>query len=89
MHNAALDLFKLYNHVLVLDSTYRTTRTKMPLLHMVGMTACNQTFTVAVVYLLRKTTECFTWALAQLKMHVSTRPGVAVTDRDAGVRNPS
>ena len=85
MHKSSLDLFNLYHHVVVLDSTYRTTRTKMPLLHIVGMTATNKTFTIAVVYLIRETTECFTWALLQLRQQLQVAPRVAVTDRDAGL----
>ena len=85
MHRHSQVLTKTYHHVVAMDSTYRTTRTKMPLLHVVGMTATNRTFTVALVYLLKETREFFIWALEQLKEHLQEWPRVVVTDRDAGL----
>jgi alpha-glucosidase len=51
---AYLDAFKLFNTfnlVLIIDSTYKTNRYRMPLLEVVGVTTTNLTFCVGFAYL--------------------------------------
>ena len=55
----------------------------MPLLHIVGMTATNQTFTLAFCFLSKETKEDYLWSLQQLNITLgNVAPAVTVTDRE-------
>lgn len=61
----------------------------MPLLHVVGMTACNMTFSAAFCFLSSETYEDYQWAVTHLKhcMHPFV-PAVVVTDRELALMQP-
>ena len=76
--------------VLFMDCTYKTNRYSMPMLHIVGFTSTNQTYTVAVAFLLRESTEWYTVALeAFLHLTGATKLPikVVITDRETALIN--
>ena len=88
-HPVSLDLLRTFPHVLVMDSTYKTNRYRMPLLEIVGVTPTEMTFSVATVYLMKEKTDNYTWALNILRsvMDVKFLPSVIVTDRELALMN--
>ncbi|RXK38836.1 hypothetical protein M231_03892 [Tremella mesenterica] len=50
-----------YPTVLFMDCTYRTNRYRLPMLHIAGCTATNQTYTSAIAFLSREVTEGTPW----------------------------
>ena len=43
--------------VLFMDCTYQTNKYKLPMLHIIGFTSTNQSYTAGVAFLLRETTD--------------------------------
>ena len=71
-----------FQSVLVLDCTYKTNRYKMPLLHFVGCTAFNTTFTIAYAFLSKEVAD-YTWTMNALRQCITGYlPNVFVTDRE-------
>ena len=82
-HPDAAKLALQFQSVLVLDCTYKTNRYKMPLLHFVGCTAFNTTFTIAYAFLSKEEVADYTWALNALSQSITGyTPNVFVTDRE-------
>ena len=65
-HPDSVQLANQYNHVVVMDCTYKTNRYRMPLLHIIGMTAFNTTFTVGFCFLAMEKLENYLWAMSKL-----------------------
>ena len=88
-HPVSLDLLRTFPHVLVMDSTYKTNRYRMPLLEIVGVTSTEMTFSVASVYLMKEKADNYTWALNILRsvMDAKFLPSVIVTDRELALIN--
>ena len=88
-HPVSLDFLRTFPHVLIMDSTYKTNRYRMPLLEIVGVTPTDMTFSVASVYLMKEKTDNYTWALNILRsvMDVHFLPSVIVTDRELALMN--
>lgn len=84
-HPKSLEYLKTYPEVLILDSTYKTNRFKMPLLDIVGVDACQRTFCIAFAFLSGEEEGDFTWALQALRSvyedHNIGLPSVILTDR--------
>ena len=55
----------------------------MPLLHIVGISSCNSTFTAALAFLRGETAADYAWSLENIREYLHPRvPEVLVTDRD-------
>lgn len=52
-----------FPNLLHMDPTYRTNKYNMPLLHVVGRTNTNKTFTMAVCFMRSERTQDYLWAL--------------------------
>ena len=63
---------------------YLLCRFKMPMLHIVGVSTCNDSFSVAFTFLSSEREEDYDWALNNVKRIVRTNqlPDVVVTDRE-------
>ncbi len=83
----SLHLFLLYPEVLLLDCTYKTNRFGMPLLNMVGITGVKLSFLVGCAFIQSEGEEDFCWVLECLLSHISSPPGVVVTDCDFALLN--
>jgi len=82
-HPDSITLANTFHYVLVIDSTYKTCRYKLPLLEIVGITPVGKTFSVAFVYLHAEKVENFKWALQMLRELLSdVKVGVIITDAD-------
>lgn len=73
-----------YNRVFVLDCTYKTNKFKMPLLHVVGMSPSNSSFSVAFCFMKHEQEGGYVWALRTLFSWLDpiSDPPVLCTDRE-------
>jgi hypothetical protein len=58
-HRESIEFANRYNRVFVLDCTYKTNRYHMPLLHIVGVSSSNATFSVAMCFMHNEATESY------------------------------
>jgi len=89
-HPESVKLFNTFPTVLVMNSTYKTNRYKMPLFEIVGLTSTEMTYNAKFAFLTREKEDNFTWALqecANLLKCKKQMPKVIVTDRDTGLMN--
>ncbi|CAJ2651984.1 unnamed protein product, partial [Trifolium pratense] len=87
-HRKSIQLFNTFNDVLLMDSTYKTNRYKMPLFEIVGCTSTNKTFGLGFAFLSNEKHDNFVWALQQVQMLLvdeNSASKVIVTDRDAAL----
>lgn len=90
VHPQSAEELTLEFHDLVqMDSTYRTNRYNMPLLHIVGCTNTNKSFTMATCFMRSEKTEDYLWALEALRRLVGERlqPQAISTDRELALVN--
>lgn len=84
-HPDSLGYLKAYPEVLLLDCTYKTNKNGMPLLDMIGIDACQQSFCIAFAFLSGETEADYTWALDRLKSLYkqcdTSLPLIILTDR--------
>lgn len=72
-HPGSLRYLQDYFDLLLLDCTYKTNKYQMPLLDMIGVDACQQSFCIAFAFLSGEKEEDYTWALEmQLPQETST-----------------
>lgn len=83
------ELSREFGQVIQLDSTYNTNRYKVPLLHFVGSTNTDNTFTVAICFMTSETTGDYLWGLSEFKRlsGIDISPNVIVTDREPALIN--
>ncbi|CAG8795333.1 28997_t:CDS:2, partial [Racocetra persica] len=84
VHSKSITLIKIYNFVLLMDCTYKTNKFKMPLLHIVGITSFNTTFSSCFVFLKSEQEDDYVWALNRVA-HIFgnvPKPKVIVTDHE-------
>ncbi|XP_045795549.1 uncharacterized protein LOC123890054 [Trifolium pratense] len=89
-HPKSISLFNSFPTVLLMDSTYKTNKYKMPLFEIVGFTSTGRSFNVGFAWLTNEREDNFTWALEQcvsLLRNEDVRPKVIVTDRDLALMN--
>ena len=67
-HQQSVELGVYYHYVIQMDLTYKTKIYKYPLLHIVGITSTQKTFTLAYCFLKFENTEYYSWVLTQLQM---------------------
>ncbi|KAE8245375.1 hypothetical protein A4X06_0g5717 [Tilletia controversa] len=85
-HPQGLKLLQRFGSVITVDATYNTNSHRMPLLHFVGLTSSNRSFTAALAYLPDETTLTYMWAFNALKeLAPQFAPEVIVTDHDAAL----
>ncbi|KAJ1406826.1 MULE transposase domain [Sesbania bispinosa] len=66
-HPDVVKLLNLFHIVLIVDTTYKTNKYRLPLLEIVVVTSTKLTFSVAFAYLERETKDNFTWALDKVR----------------------
>ncbi|KAH1069348.1 hypothetical protein GYH30_006808 [Glycine max] len=89
-HPDAVKLTNSCNLVFLIDSTYKTSRYKLSLVDIVGVTPTGMTFSAAFAYLEREHLNNVVWALQRfwgLFMRVDALPEVIVTDKDFSLMN--
>ncbi|XP_057418445.1 protein FAR1-RELATED SEQUENCE 6-like [Lotus japonicus] len=89
-HLVSIQLFNQFSTVVLLDSTYKTNKYRIPLLEMVGMTSVGFTYTIAFGYMCNEREPEVTWALQKLRgllLREEDMPKVVVTDKDTALMN--
>ncbi|XP_057444559.1 protein FAR1-RELATED SEQUENCE 6-like [Lotus japonicus] len=89
-HLVSIQLFNQFPTVVLLDSTYKTNKYRIPLLEMVGMTSVGFTYTIAFGYMCNECEPEVTWALQKLRgllLREEDMPKVMVTDKDTALMN--
>lgn len=83
-HPESIRYANQYNRVFVLDCTYKTNRYKMPLLHIIGVSPSNSTFSIAFCFMQNEQEESYIWALRTFFSFINPLPfnPVICTDRD-------
>lgn len=83
-HPESIQYANRYNRVFVLDCTYKTNRYGMPLLHIIGVSPSNTTFSIAFCFMQNEQEESYKWALKTFFswLDSSIQPPVLCTDRD-------
>ncbi|XP_058742100.1 uncharacterized protein LOC131614545 [Vicia villosa] len=89
-HPDSIKLFNTFPTVLLLDSTYKTNKYRLPLFEMVGVTSTIKTYAVGFAFLECEKEDNYRWALevcrSLLKEQVKM-PKAIVTDRDTVLMN--
>ncbi|GAU11480.1 hypothetical protein TSUD_344700 [Trifolium subterraneum] len=89
-HPESIKLFNTFPTVLMMDSTYKTNKYKMPLFEIVGITSTEESYNVGFAYIANEKEDNFVWALETCKsllISKETFPKVIVTDRDKSLMN--
>ena len=86
-HPAMVEFVRLNHDVLVLDSTYKTNKYRLPLLHVVGPTALHTTFSTAFVFMKNENKGLYRTAAVFLHklFHTNALPKVVAVDRELAV----
>jgi hypothetical protein len=89
-HPNSIKLFNTFSTVLVLDSTYKTNKYRVPLLEFVGNTSTMKTFSIAFSYMMSERQDNVYWALERCREMLHSKdfyPKVVVTDWDNALIN--
>jgi MULE transposase domain len=88
---SGINLLRDNPDILLMDSTYKTNRFKMPLLSICGTTLVKKSFQVAAVFLTREKEDDYTWAIRQLSQLLESEgirpPRCITTDRELALMN--
>jgi hypothetical protein len=83
MHQKQKYLFRAHPDILMMDCTYRTNRFRVPLLHIVGRTNLNTTFSIGFCFLRTETIEDYYWAISSLIEKTGmSKPRVFISDQE-------
>ncbi|KAI7947420.1 hypothetical protein MJO28_009328 [Puccinia striiformis f. sp. tritici] len=89
-HPGSVHLAHINHHVALLDATYKTNRYNLPLLHVIGQTATNRSFSIAFCFMMYENDAGYLWAVENLRKHIwkpERTPPVFITDRETALRN--
>lgn len=81
----SVDFIRRYNKVFVIDCTYKTNAYGLPLLHVVGFTCTNQTFTAAVGFMDGEAFDDYVWMINEIDTILRQAPNILVVDCDFGL----
>ncbi|MCH87527.1 protein FAR1-RELATED SEQUENCE 5-like, partial [Trifolium medium] len=87
-HPDSVRLFNTFPTVLLMDSTYKTNRYKMPLFEIVGVTSTEMSYNIGFAFIANEKEENFTWVLEMCLTLLKCKdivPKVVVTDRDTAL----
>lgn len=83
-------LFNTFPTLLIIDSTYKTNKYRLPLLEMVGLTSTEKTYSIIFSFLESEKDENVTWALEVCRAMLKDQEEmskVIVIDRDTTLMN--
>lgn len=83
-HPESIRYANQYNRVFLLDCTYKTNRYKMPLLHIIGLSPSNSSYSIAFCFMQNEQEESYKWTLQTFFSWLDPLPfsPVICTDRD-------
>lgn len=85
-HKTSIKLAKVYSNVVMLDCTYSTNSSKIPLLNIIGINSAYQNFSIGFAFISQETEQDYSWVLLALKQHINN-PLVFVIDREQALIN--
>ena len=77
----------MFPYVVLIDSTYKTNKYKMPLVEFVGMTSAGKNFNIAYCFAVREDKPAYTWMLHGLGQLMTQCPDVVVTENEKALVN--
>ncbi|XP_050889882.1 protein FAR-RED ELONGATED HYPOCOTYL 3-like [Lathyrus oleraceus] len=89
-HPDSIKVFNMFPTVLILNSTYKINKYRLPLLEMIGVTSTEKTYYVDFAFLECEKKDNFTWALEVCQTLLKDQgemPKAIVTDRDTALMN--
>jgi hypothetical protein len=87
-HPASIELARIFHHVCILDSTYKTNRFHLPLLQAVSQTSTGQTFTIGFCLLRNEDESNYLWAMQKFcRIWGDNPPAVFVTNQEMALTN--
>ena len=88
-HPGSIELAKIFHHVCILDSTYKTNRFNLPLLQAVSQTSTGHTFTIGFCLLRNEDEANYLWSMEQFGRIWGDEfpPAVFVTDQELALTN--
>ncbi|XP_058747045.1 uncharacterized protein LOC131620037 [Vicia villosa] len=89
-HPESIKLFNIFLTVLIIDSTYKTNKYRLPFLEIVGVTSTDKTFSVGFAFLECEKEDNVTWDLGICKtllVDQNNMPSDIVIDRDNALMN--
>ena len=88
-HQASIELLHVFFRVLIMDSTYKTSNYRLPLMEIVGITSTDMIFSVAFAYFEEEREDNFSWCLDSLKCLIFYRlmPSMVVTNKVLALMN--
>jgi hypothetical protein len=83
-HPESIRYANQYNRVFLLGCTYKTNRYKMPLLHIIGLSPSNSSYSIAFCFMQNEQEESYKWTLQTFFSWLDPLPfhPVLCTDRD-------
>jgi hypothetical protein len=66
-HPGSVDLARRFHHVVLMDCTYKTNLNGYPLLHVVGQSATNSTFSIAFCFMRYEHEVAYSWVMNKLR----------------------
>ena len=87
--NSSRRLANTFHTVFMIDCTYKTNRYKLPLLHIVGVTSTDISFSAGFALLSSEKEEQYIWALRMFRESLAkdNMPSTIVTDREIALMN--
>ncbi|OAV85182.1 hypothetical protein PTTG_30721, partial [Puccinia triticina 1-1 BBBD Race 1] len=61
-HPGSVHLARINHHVALMDSTYKTNKYDLPLLHVIGQAASNRSFTIAFCFMAHEDADSYLWS---------------------------
>ncbi|OAV84960.1 hypothetical protein PTTG_30915, partial [Puccinia triticina 1-1 BBBD Race 1] len=61
-HPGSVHLARINHHVALMDSTYKTNKYDLPLLHVIGQAASNRLFTIAFCFMAHEDADSYLWS---------------------------
>jgi hypothetical protein len=88
-HTSMIQMLRAHPDVLMVDCTYKTNRYNMPLLHFIGTTPIDTSFSAAFAFLPGEDQEHYDFVLAAFKKLVleALTPEVVLTDNETALKN--
>ena len=86
-HPFSLTMYKMFPYVVLIDSTYKTNKYKMPLIEFVEMTSAGKNFSIAFYFAVREDEVSYTWMLQRLVLLMTRYTEVIVTDNEKALVN--
>ncbi|PNX94134.1 protein FAR1-related sequence 5-like [Trifolium pratense] len=88
-HPDSVKIFNTFPTVIIMDSTYKTNKYRLPLFEIFGLTSTGRIYPVGLAFLIKEKEDNFVWALQSVRMMLRCEDDmkVIVTDRDQALMN--